>query len=238
MRDFRRIEKTGDRYHLNYDKPESIGRVKAFFGNFGMMIRALSYIYTHGAEGLKEATETAVLNARYVGENLKDTYHRPYDGDCMHEVIFSHKNQTRKGVHTLDIAKRLMDYGFHAPTVSFPVAGTLMIEPTESEPKEELDRFCDALIEIRKEIMEIEQGKADREDNVLKHAPHTAAVVTADDWTRPYSRQKAAFPLGFVRDTKFWPSVSRVDNAYGDRNLMCSCLPIGEYTQQADSVPA
>jgi glycine dehydrogenase len=130
-----------------------------------------------------------------------------------------------------DIAKRLMDYGFHAPTVSFPVAGTLMIEPTESEPKEELDRFCEALIEIRNEIKEVEDGKADKENNVLKHAPHTAAVITADEWTMPYSRQKAAYPLPFVKAAKFWPSVSRIDNAYGDRNLVCSCLPMEAFEE-------
>jgi len=128
-----------------------------------------------------------------------------------------------------DIAKRLMDYGFHAPTVSFPVAGTLMIEPTESEAKEEIDRFCEALIEIRNEIREVEEEKADKTLNVLKNAPHTMAVITANEWTLPYSREKAAFPLAFVRDAKFWPSVSRIDSAYGDRNLVCSCLPIEEY---------
>jgi glycine dehydrogenase len=123
-----------------------------------------------------------------------------------------------------------MDYGFHAPTVSFPVAGTLMIEPTESEPQEELDRFIESLIEIRNEIREVEQGRADKEHNVLKYAPHTAAIITADEWTRPYSRQQAAYPLPFVREAKFWPAVSRVDNAYGDRNLVCSCLPIEAYS--------
>jgi len=127
-----------------------------------------------------------------------------------------------------------MDYGFHAPTVSFPVAGTLMIEPTESEPKEELDRFIEALIEIRNEIREVEEGKADRENNVLKHAPHTAQVVTADEWDRPYSRQKAAYPLPFVKENKFWPSVGRVDNAYGDRNLVCSCLPLESFVEKEE----
>src|SRR5262249_38524420 len=127
-----RIEKVGDAFKLNYDSPASIGRVKAFYGNFGMMVRALSYIYTHGAEGLKEATETAVLNARYVSEKLQDTYHKPYTSDCMHEAIFSHKNQSGCGVHTLDIAKRLIDYGFHPPTIYFPlvVEGAMLIEPT------------------------------------------------------------------------------------------------------------
>ena len=131
-----------------------------------------------------------------------------------------------------DIAKRLMDYGFHAPTVSFPVAGTLMIEPTESEPKEELDRFCDALIEIRNEIRQVEEGKADKENNVLKNAPHTAAVITADVWDKPYSRQQAAYPLTYIKDAKFWPAVGRVDNAYGDRHLVCSCLPVEAYASE------
>jgi glycine dehydrogenase len=140
----------------------------------------------------------------------------------------------KSGIEVEDIAKRLMDYGFHAPTVSFPVAGTLMIEPTESEPKEELDRFIDALIEIRNEIREVEEGRADRENNVLKHAPHTAATITADHWTRPYTRQQAAFPLPFVKEAKFWPSVSRVDNAYGDRNLVCSCLPLESYNTREE----
>ena len=128
-----------------------------------------------------------------------------------------------------DVAKRLMDYGFHAPTVSFPVAGTLMVEPTESESKDELDRFCEAMIAIRGEIQAVIDGKADKIDNVLKNAPHTASAVTADEWTHPYSREQAAFPLPFVRAHKHWPSVGRIDNPYGDRNLMCSCPPIAEY---------
>jgi glycine dehydrogenase len=152
-------------------------------------------------------------------------------------MIVDCRDFKKAGIEVEDIAKRLMDYGFHAPTVSFPVAGTLMIEPTESEPQEELDRFCDTLIQIRQEIGEIENGQADREDNVLKNAPHTAAVVTADEWNHSYTRQKAAFPLPFVRESKFWPSVSRIDNAYGDRNLMCSCLPIEEFSKE-DSVTA
>ena len=135
-----------------------------------------------------------------------------------------------------DIAKRLMDYGFHAPTVSFPVAGTLMIEPTESESLEELDRFCDAMISIRKEIEEVENGSADKTDNVLKHAPHTASIITADVWTFPYSRQKAAYPLPYLKSNKFWPSVSRIDNAYGDRHLFCSCIPTEEYVSKENDV--
>jgi len=133
------------------------------------------------------------------------------------------------GVEEGDVAKRLMDYGFHAPTVSFPVPGTLMVEPTESEPKQELDRFCDAMIAIRREIQAIIDGKADPKDNLLKNAPHTAAAVASDEWTHPYSREEAAFPLPFVRTRKHWPSVGRIDNPYGDRNLICSCPPIEEY---------
>ena len=135
-----------------------------------------------------------------------------------------------------DIAKRLMDYGFHAPTVSFPVAGTLMVEPTESESLQELDRFCDALINIRKEIEEIETGNADPELNVLKKAPHTQTVAMADDWDYPYTRSKAIYPLDFVKENKFWPAVSRIDSAYGDRNLFCSCIPLEEYQEQDEEI--
>jgi glycine dehydrogenase subunit 2 len=172
-----RIEKTGDRYHLNYDRPNSIGRVKAFLGNFGMMVRALSYIYTHGAEGLKEATETAVLNARYLSENLKDTYHKPYESDCMHEAIFSHKNQSKKGVHTLDIAKRLIDYGFHPPTIYFPlvVEGAMLIEPTESVGRADLDAFVEAMKDIDREANENAQFVID--------APHSTRIGRLDEAT-------------------------------------------------------
>ncbi len=172
-----RVEKSGERYHLNYDVPNSIGRVKAFFGNFGMMVRALSYIYTHGAEGLREATETAVLNARYVGEQLKDTYHKPYESDCMHEAIFSHKNQTRTGVHTLDIAKRLIDYGFHPPTVYFPlvVEGAMLIEPTESVGRQDLDAFVEAMKDIDREARENPQ--------LVLDAPHSTRIGRLDEAT-------------------------------------------------------
>lgn len=172
-----RVEKLGDNYRLNYDKPNSIGRVKAFFGNFGMMVRALSYIYTHGASGLKEATETAVLNARYVGEKLKDAYHKPYEADCMHEAIFSHKNQTRSGVHTLDIAKRLIDYGFHPPTVYFPlvVEGAMLIEPTESVGRADLDAFVEAMIDIDREAKENPQ--------LVLDAPHSTRIGRLDEAT-------------------------------------------------------
>lgn len=183
-------ESTGGqtRYRLDYDAPNSIGRVKAFFGNFGMMIRALSYIYTHGADGLKEATETAVLNARYVAEKLKDTYHLPYDADCMHEAIFSHKNQSTTGVTTLDIAKRLIDYGFHPPTIYFPlvVEGAMLIEPTESVGHQDLDAYIDAMKDIDRETRENPQLVID--------APHSTRIGRLDEAAaarKPVLRWKA-----------------------------------------------
>jgi glycine dehydrogenase len=202
------------------------------WGSASILAISYAYIAMMGGNGLTNATKLAILNANYIKDRLDGHYKILYTGThgrCAHEMIVDCRDFKKAGIEVEDIAKRLMDYGFHAPTVSFPVAGTLMIEPTESETKAELDRFCDALIEIRNEIREVEEGKADRENNVLKHAPHTAAVITADEWTRPYSRQKAAYPLPFVRDAKFWPTVSRIDNAYGDRNLVCSCLPVEAY---------
>lgn len=211
------------------------------WGSASILTISYAYIAMMGSEGLTNATRLAILNANYIKARLEGHFKILYAGSkgrCAHELIVDCRDFKKSGIEVEDIAKRLMDYGFHAPTVSFPVAGTLMIEPTESEPKEELDRFCDTLIEIRNEIHEIEAGKADRDNNVLKHAPHTAAVVTADEWNRPYTRQKAAYPLPFVKHAKFWPAVSRVDNAYGDRNLMCSCLPIEAFSDKEDSVPA
>jgi glycine dehydrogenase len=208
------------------------------WGSASILTISYAYIVMMGANGLKNATINAILNANYIKERLKGHYKILYTGTkgrCAHEMIVDCRDFKKSGIEVEDIAKRLMDYGFHAPTVSFPVAGTLMIEPTESEPKEELDRFVEALIEIRSEIREVEEGKADKENNVLKHSPHTAAVVTADEWNRPYSRQKAAYPLPFVKEAKFWPAVSRVDNAYGDRNLVCSCLPIEEYSNREET---
>ncbi len=202
------------------------------WGSASILTISYAYIAMMGAEGLTNATRMAILNANYIKERLSNHYTILYTGThgrCAHEMIVDCREFKKAGIEVEDIAKRLMDYGFHAPTVSFPVAGTLMIEPTESEPKEELDRFCDALIQIRQEIREVEGGKADKVQNVLKNAPHTVAVITANDWTLPYTREQAAYPLPFVREMKFWPSVSRVDNAYGDRNLVCSCLPIEEY---------
>lgn len=202
------------------------------WGSASILAISYAYIAMMGAEGLTQATRIAILNANYIKSRLEGHYSTLYagkSGRCAHEMIVDCRAFKKVGIEVEDIAKRLMDYGFHAPTVSFPVAGTLMIEPTESETKEELDRFCDALIEIRSEIREIEEGIADRERNVLKNAPHTAAAVTADDWNMPYSRTKAAYPLPFVAESKFWPPIGRIDNAYGDRNLVCNCIPVDAY---------
>ncbi len=167
-----------------------------------------------------------------MAKRLEDHYpilYKSTTGRVAHEFIIDLRAFKSVGIEAEDIAKRLMDYGFHAPTVSFPVAGTMMIEPTESESKDELDRFCNALIAIREEIREIENGLADRQNNVLKNAPHTAEAVISDSWSAPYSREKAAFPTEWTRTHKFWPSVGRINNAYGDRNLVCACPPIEEY---------
>ena len=198
-------------------------------------ILLISYAYMKmlGADGMTNATRYAILNANYIKSRLEKHYPVLYtrpNGRVAHEMIFDLRPlKQASGIDETDVAKRLMDYGFHAPTVSFPVAGTLMIEPTESEPKGELDRFCDAMIAIRGEIQAVIDGKADPKDNVLKNAPHTAAAVAADDWPHAYSREQAAFPLPFVRAHKFWPSVGRIDNPYGDRNLFCTCPPIEDF---------
>jgi glycine dehydrogenase len=207
------------------------------YGSALILLISYGYIKMLGREGVKQATETAILNANYMKDVLKDHYKILYtgkNGRCAHEMILDcNEFKMASGVEVADIAKRLMDYGFHAPTVAFPVVNTLMVEPTESESKAELDRFCEAMISIRKEIKEIEDGKFDKADNVLKNSPHTSKLVVSDSWTKPYSREKAAFPLNWVRDNKFWPSVGRVDNAYGDRNLICSCAPIEAYAEES-----
>lgn len=198
------------------------------WGSALVCLISYGYITMLGSEGLTEATKFAILNANYIKERLKNHYKTLYTGEmgrAAHEMILDCRPFKEKGVEVGDIAKRLMDYGFHAPTVSFPVAGTLMVEPTESENVEELDRFCDALISIKEEIDAIE----DQKNNLLKNAPHTMEMLTSDTWDFPYSREKAAFPLEYLRDNKFWPSVRRVDDAYGDRNLICSCAPIEAY---------
>ncbi|MAK36075.1 MAG: glycine dehydrogenase (aminomethyl-transferring) [Flavobacteriaceae bacterium] len=190
-----------------------------------------AYICMLGENGLKKSTEYAILNANYIKQRLQGHFDVLYTGEkgrAAHEMIIDCRPFKTNGIEVVDIAKRLMDYGFHAPTVSFPVAGTMMIEPTESESKQELDRFCDAMISIRKEI---DAAEKDEPNNVLKNAPHTQAMLTSDTWELPYSRQKAAFPLEYVNDNKFWPSVRRVDDAYGDRNLICTCAPIEDYME-------
>jgi glycine dehydrogenase len=203
------------------------------YGSALILLISYGYIKMMGGTGLTEATRKAILNANYIKESLKDHYPTLYsgrNGRCAHEMILACADFKREaGIDVADIAKRLMDYGFHAPTTSFPVVDTLMVEPTESESKAELDRFCAAMISIRSEIDEIIAGKADKKDNVIKHAPHTARAVVANNWERSYSREKAAFPLPWVRDNKFWPSVARVDNVYGDKRLICACPPIESY---------
>ena len=211
-----------------------IGPVSAApWGSPGILPISWAYVAMMGSEGLKSATEAAILNANYIAKQLQSHYPVLYTGKnglVAHECIIDLRDFKKTArIEVTDVAKRLMDYGFHAPTVSWPVLGTMMIEPTESESKAELDRFCSALISIREEIAEIENGTADKEDNVLKNAPHTVQVVTQTDWNHQYSREKAAFPQPWVRQTKFWPPVARINEVHGDRNLVCSCLPLTEY---------
>jgi glycine dehydrogenase len=213
---------------------QGIGAVSAApWGSAGVLPISYAYIAMMGGAGLTEATKTAILNANYIAARLEPYYpvlYRGARGRVAHECIIDLRPlKETSGIEAEDVAKRLMDYGFHSPTMSFPVPGTLMIEPTESESLAELDRFCEAMIAIRAEIRAVEEGRLDRENNPLKHAPHTAAVVSADTWERPYSREQAAFPAPWVKAAKFWPSVSRIDNVYGDRNLFCVCLPVEAY---------
>ncbi len=209
------------------------------YGSTSILAISYAYIAMMGSEGLTNATKMAILNANYIKAKLNGHYKVLYTGKndrSAHEMIIDCREFKAVDIEVEDIAKRLMDYGFHAPTVSFPVAGTMMIEPTESEAVAELDRFCDALIQIRAEIEEVQQGVADRANNVLKNAPHTQRVALAENWELPYSREKAVFPIADLRYNKFWPSVSRIDSAYGDRNLMCSCIPLSEYaTEEAEA---
>jgi glycine dehydrogenase len=199
------------------------------WGSASILLISYAYVQLLGGEGLTEATRHAILNANYIKARLESHYPVLYaraNGRVAHELIFDLRGFKQGGIEEMDVAKRLLDYGFHAPTVSFPVAGTLMVEPTESEDRAEIDRFCDAMIQIRQEIDDVVTGRADRHDNLLKGAPHTAAAVARSDWPHPYSREAAAFPLPFVRAHKFWPVIGRIDNAYGDRNLFCSCVPV------------
>ena len=203
------------------------------FGSASILPISWTYIKMLGGEGLKKATQVAILNANYMAKILSEHFDILYTGQngmVGHEFIVDMRPfRKSSGITDEDVAKRLMDYGFHAPTISFPVPGTLMIEPTESEAKSELDRFCRALIQIKEEILAIENGEADKDDNVLKNAPHTARHVTSDNWSHPYSREEAAYPTPCTKENKFWPAVGRVDNAFGDRNLVCSCPPIEDY---------
>jgi len=201
------------------------------WGSALVCLISYGYITMLGSEGLTDATKYAILNANYIKTRLESHYPILYTGECgraAHEMILDCRSFKQQGIEVTDIAKRLMDYGFHAPTVSFPVAGTLMIEPTESEDLAELDRFCDAMIAVRKEI---EVATIENPNNVLKNAPHTMAMLTTDQWDLPYTREQAAFPLDYISENKFWPSVRRVDDAYGDRNLICSCAPIEAYME-------
>jgi glycine dehydrogenase len=215
-------------------RPAIMAVSAAPWGSAGVLPITYAYIKMMGAVGLTYATKIAIMNANYLAANLKEGYGVLYTGEkgrVAHEMILECRHlKAASGISETDISKRLMDYGFHAPTVSFPVHGTLMIEPTESESKAELDRFIEAMQSIYREIKEVETGKADKEDNVLKNAPHPEYVIASDDWSHSYGREKAAYPLNWVRDNKFWVPVARVDDAYGDRNLVCSCEPTESYT--------
>lgn len=222
---------------VNIGKGKSIHAVAAApYGSSSILIISYAYIKMMGGEGLTNATKAAILNANYIKAKLEPHFKVLYSGSkgrVAHELIFDMREFKQSShIEVGDIAKRLIDYGYHAPTVSFPVAGTLMIEPTESESKTEMDKFCEALISIREEIREIENGISNQSNNVLKNAPHTAQMVVSDSWNHPYSREKAAYPAKWTRLNKFWPSVGRIDDAYGDRNLVCSCIPVAEYADE------
>ena len=219
------------------DEAEAGAVSAAPYGSASILLISYAYIRLLGADGVRKATEYAILNANYMLSRLKgnfDILYTNHHGACAHEFIVDLRPFKKSAeVEAEDVAKRLMDYGYHAPTLSFPVAGTIMIEPTESEDKAELDRFCDALLSIRKEITLIEEGSLDRKDNPLKGAPHTVFTICSDEWKKGYSREMAAFPLPYVKAAKFWPGVARVNNAYGDRNLVCVCLPTEMYAEEA-----
>jgi glycine dehydrogenase len=212
------------------------------FGSASILLISYAYIKMLGAEGLANATRYAILNANYMKARLEKYYKILYsgaNGTCAHEFIVDLRPfKASAGIEAEDVAKRLMDYGFHAPTLSFPVPGTIMVEPTESEDKAEFDRFCNAMISIYEEIRAIEEGKADKVDNALKHAPHTQQVIIAEDWKHAYTRNQAAFPLPYTRENKFWPSIARVNNTYGDRNLICTCEPVSSYAEEEAVVEA
>jgi len=203
------------------------------YGSAGVLAITYAYIKMMGGKGLKKATEMAILNANYIASALEGYYKVLYTGEtgrCAHEMILDcHDFKERYGVEAADIAHRLMDYGYHAPTLSFPVHETLMVEPTESESKQELDRFVETMKSIRAELEEIYNGNSDKEDNPVKNSPHTQFECTGSEWAHPYSREEAAYPLAWIKDNKFWPHVAKIDNGYGDRNLVCTCDPIEAY---------
>jgi glycine dehydrogenase len=223
---------------LSGDGSPATGAVSAApYGSASILLISYGYIKMLGAEGVRNATVYAILNANYMRSRLQNQFEILYTnhhGECAHEFIVDLRPFKRSAeIEAEDVAKRLIDYGFHAPTMSFPVPGTIMIEPTESEDKRELDRFCDALLSIRREILMIEEGTLDKKDNPLKNAPHTMFQVCSDEWKKPYSRELAAFPLDYVKENKFWPSVARVNNTHGDRNLICTCEPVSAYAEEA-----
>jgi len=211
----------------------------ASYGSASILPISWMYVTMMGAYGLRRATQVALLNANYVATRLAPHYKTLYTGRnglIAHECILDLRPlKDATGIGAEDVAKRLVDFGFHAPTLSFPVAGTLMVEPTESESQHELDRFIDAMIQIRSEIRAVEEGTLDREDNPLKHAPHTATAVSGSEWTHAYPRELAAFPLASLRQAKYWPPVARVDNVYGDKNIMCACIPVDAYKDEAEA---
>jgi glycine dehydrogenase len=224
-------------YTLGERGKNSTAVCAAPYGSASILLISYAYIKMLGADGVKSATEYAILNANYMKAKLEKYYKILYSGThghCAHEFIADLRPfKISAGIEAEDVAKRLMDYGFHAPTLSFPVPGTIMIEPTESEDKGELDRFCEALISIWHEIKDIEEGRADKTDNALKNAPHTQGVVCATEWNHSYTRESAAFPLAYISKNKFWPSIARINNTFGDRNLICTCEPIESYMDTA-----
>jgi len=225
------------------DKYQPLGTISAApWGSALILPISYTYIAMMGSKGLTEASKIAILNANYMAKRLEDYYpilFRGVNGTVAHEFIVDLRGfKNTAGIEPEDVAKRLMDYGFHGPTMSWPVPGTLMIEPTESESKAELDRFCDALISIREEIAQVENGKADIHNNVLKGAPHPPSLLMGDAWKKPYSREYAAFPAPWLRVAKFWPTTGRVDNVYGDRNLVCTLLPASQVAEEAAAATA
>jgi glycine dehydrogenase len=217
----------------NRKKEDTTAVASGAYGSALILTISYAYIKLMGGKGLTEATKMAILNANYLKSCLEPYYPILYSGKngrCAHEMIVDCNGISKQtGISAIDIAKRLMDYGFHAPTVAFPVHGTLMVEPTESEPLFELNRFIEAMVSIKGEIDEIASGKADKSVNLILKAPHTAQMVTSDNWTLPYPRERAAFPVKSLYDDKYWPTVTRIDDAFGDRNLMCTCAPVEAY---------